>query len=100
MLLLVFFQFCPFYINQFNLPVKVFFNSIIFLYLFFKVAFFLVNGLFFLANPVFSIADFLVLFEHFFIMRSFHLHKFFLGFQFFFFPDGFGPELSFPDDGL
>ena len=55
MLFLVFFQFSSFDINQFNLAVQVFLDGFVFFYLFIKVAFFLVYGLFFLTDPVFRI---------------------------------------------
>jgi len=53
MFFLVFFQFCPFDIYNFNLAIEVFLDGFIFLDLFVNGAFLLVDGLFALLDPVF-----------------------------------------------
>ena len=91
MFFLVFLQFCSFDIDQVYLTVQVFLDGFVFFYLLIQTDFFLVDSLFFLAGPVFTVVDFLVFLQQLSVMRRFQLHKFFFGFQFFFFPDGFSP---------
>ena len=90
MLFLVFFQFSSFNIYKFNLPVQIFFDGLIFFYLFVEVRLFLIYGLLFLPDPVLAFVDFAVAVIYFFVMSRFKLNEFFFYFQFFFFSDCFG----------
>jgi len=61
MLFLVLFEFSPFLIDNLDLPVEVFLDGVVFLYLLLNRFNLLVDGLFFLLDPVLRIIDFLVL---------------------------------------
>jgi hypothetical protein len=63
MLFLMLFQFGPFKINQLNLAIQILLDGFIFFYLLFQAAFFLVDGLLFLLDTVFSFVDLTVAFR-------------------------------------
>ena len=63
MLFLVLFEFGSFLVDNLNLPVKVFLDGVVFLYLLFNCFKLLAGGLLLLLDPVFRVIDFLVLLQ-------------------------------------